>query len=100
MAVDKVVIKKQQTGLSRLLIDFVRRFHLLIFFVLIVGCLSAAVILINQTLTPAPDEDYTSSIQAGNIDQATLERVQSLHPSSQPAPTPALPPGRINAFAE
>lgn len=77
-----------------------RRFHLLIFFVLIVGCLSVAIILINQTLTKAPSESYTSSINAGSIDQATLERIQSLHPSSQPSAAPTLPPGRSNPFSE
>lgn len=95
-----VKIKKSQNALLRPLGDFLKRFHLIIFFVLVVGCLAGAVILINNTLTEAGTGDYTSSINAGAIDQATLERVQALHTSAQPASTPELPAGRINPFAE
>lgn len=92
--------KKSQVTFLKPLGVFFRRFHLLIFFVLIVGCLSVAVIMINQTLTVSSPDTYTSSIGAGSIDQATLERLQSLHPSSQPSPAPTLPSGRVNPFAE
>lgn len=79
---------------------FVRRFHLLIFFVIIVGCLAVAIALINQTLIEPATDTYTSNINAGSIDQATLERIQSLHTSNQPSSAPTLPSGRINPFAE
>jgi len=92
--------KKPQSNLLRPVGAFFRRFHFIIFFVFIVGCLAASVILINKTLTESSSQDYTSTINAGSIDQATLERIQSLHPSSQPGPAPELPSGRINPFAE
>ncbi len=92
--------KKSQNTFLKPLGAFFRRFHMLIFFVLMVGCLSVAVILLNETLTQPTPEDYTSSINAGSIDQATLERIQSLHTSDQPSPAPALPAGRVNPFAE
>jgi hypothetical protein len=95
-----VVIKKSQGALTRSFIAFLRRFHLLIFFVFIVACLSASVILINQTLTDSSAQEYTSRISAGTIDQPTLERVQSLHTSGQPAQPTPLPQGRVNPFAE
>ena len=94
------VIKKQQSALIRPLGVFFRRFHLLIFFVFIVGCLAASVILLNQTLTETSSQEYTSAINSGTIDQATLERIQSLHTSAEPTATPVLPEGRINPFAE
>lgn len=93
-------IKKPQSSLVRPLSAFIRQFHLLIFFVVIVACLSVAVVLINRTLTESTDETYTSSINAGSIDQATLKRIQSHHTSSKPSPTPALPSGRANPFSE
>jgi hypothetical protein len=93
-------IKKQQSSLIRPLSAFIRQFHLLIFFVAVVACLSVAVVLINQTLTESADETYTSSINAGSIDQATLKRIQSHHTSSEPRPAPALPSGRTNPFSE
>jgi len=93
-------IKKTQSSLVRPIAAFIRQFHLLIFFVVIVGCLSVAVVLINKTLTESADEAYTSSINAGTIDQSTLQKIKSLHTSSKPSPTPALPSGRVNPFSE
>ena len=90
---------KSKNTLLRPLGAFFRRFHMIIFFIIVVGCLAAAVLLINDTLTGSSDE-YTSGISAGSIDKATLERLQSLHPSSQPGPAPTLPAGRTNPFAE
>ena len=95
-----VVIKKQQSALVRPLGTFFRRFHLLIFFVFIVGCLAASVLLLNKTLTDTSSKEYTSTISSGTIDQATLERIQSLHTSNEPTAAPALPEGRTNPFAE
>ena len=66
----------------------------------VIGGLAAAVILINKTHAGTEDDGYVSPIQAGSIDQESLERIQTLHSTDQPSPTPALPGGRINAFAE
>ena len=92
--------KKSQNAFLKPVKAFFRRFHLLIFFVFVVGCMAASVILINQTLTESSLQDYNSTINAGSIDQATLERVQSLHSSSEPTAAPTLPAGRVNPFAE
>lgn len=92
--------KKPLGNFSKPIGAFFQRFHLLLFFILIVGCLAAAIILINKMLTEGSEGEYTSSIGAGTIDQATLERIQSLHPSSQPTEAPTLPAGRVNPFAE
>lgn len=79
---------------------FFRSFHLTIFFIFIVACLSGAVLVINNTVKDnSVDQDYTSSINAGSIDEATLNRLNSLH-SSQGATAPTLPEGRINPFGE
>lgn len=78
-----------------------KQFHLTIFFIFVVGALAWAVVLINQVLTTVPEDDsYVSPISAGSIDQATLERIQSLHTSSDPGTQPNLPSGRINPFGE
>jgi len=92
--------KKSQNAFVKASGVFFRRFHMIIFFVLLVGCLSVAVVLLNQTLSETASEDYSSSINAGSIDQATLERIQSLHTSDQPSPAPVMPAGRVNPFAE
>lgn len=95
----KTAIKKQPNSLIKPLSAFLHRFHFILFFVIIVASLAAAILLINKSLTETSDP-YTSSINAGTIDQSTLERIQSLHPSSQPSTTVELPQGRINPFAE
>ena len=92
--------KKAQSNPLKPLGNFIKRFHLILFFILVAGLVAAAVLLINNALTEPSQEQYTSSINAGSIDQATLERIQSLHSSSQPTAAPALPEGRINPFAE
>lgn len=80
--------------------NFLKQFHLLIFFIFTVGCLAVAVVLVNQILTESPsDESYTSTIGTGTIDKNTLNHIQSLHTSTT-APTPEVPQGRINPFAE
>lgn len=92
--------KKAQSNPFKPLGHFIQRFHLILFFILVSGLVAAAVLLINNALTEPSQEQYTSSINAGSIDQATLERIQSLHSSAQPTSAPALPEGRINPFAE
>lgn len=93
-------IKKNQVNFLKPIGDLFRRFHLLLFFILIVGCLSAAIVLINNTLTDTTDASgYTSSIHAGSIDEAALQQIQSLHKSSQPQ-TVQPPAGRTNPFGE
>jgi hypothetical protein len=78
-----------------------KRFHLTLFFVFIVACLMAAVLLINNTLKDtSTDSNYTSSIKAGSIDNETLNRLNALHTSTQPSTPPAFPPGRVNPIGE
>lgn len=78
-----------------------KRFHLTIFFVFIVACLAGAVVMINKILTESSDtSNYTSSINAGTIDESTLNRIQSLHTSDQAVELPALPSGRVNPLTE
>ena len=77
------------------------RFHMTIFIVFVVAGLAAAVILLNTLLTASSTSDgYTSPIDAGSVDQATLERIKELHSSSEMPANPALPSGRINPFGE
>lgn len=92
--------KKSHSTLLKPLGVFFRRFHLLIFFIVLAASVSVAIVMLNETLTDTTSGDYTSAINAGSIDQATLERIQSLHPSSQPNPAPQAPEGRLNPFAE
>jgi hypothetical protein len=78
-----------------------RRFHLTIFIVFIVACLGYAVISFSTLLgESSTDTSYTSPIDAGSIDQATLERINALHTSDDPIPAASTPAGRINPLSE
>ena len=96
----KVIIKGKQNHTKKYFMMFLRRFHLLLFFILVAGALSGAVILINQTLTETSSQAYTSTISAGSIDESTLTRIQSFHTSSNPVTTTPTSSGRANPFAE
>lgn len=78
------------------------RYHMTLFIVFIVAGLGAAVMFLNNILTTVTTaaDGYTSPIDAGSIDQATLERIQELHTSSESIPTATLPEGRVNPFGE
>lgn len=81
--------------------SILRRFHLTIFFVLMTAAVAGAVLLINTIISDTDSSDgYVSPISAGSIDQATLERVQSLHTSTENTPQLQLPAGRVNPFSE
>lgn len=77
------------------------RFHMTLFIVFITAGLSMAVLFLNNILTDTSSSDgYTSPIDAGSIDQATLERIKELHTSEEAVPDAAFPEGRVNPFGE
>ncbi len=79
----------------------IARFHLTLFIVFIVGGLSTAVLFLNSILTDtAGNDSYTSPINPGSIDHATLERINQLHTSDGALTPSTLPTGRINPFSE
>jgi len=95
------VIKSNSIDVLKPLKKLSKRFHLTLFFVLIVGGLSGAVLVINNTLKDnTTDPGYTSSINAGSIDQVTLDRLNTLHTSTQGTTAHTLPAGRINPVGE
>ena len=78
-----------------------RRYHLTIFIVFVAAGLGFAVFTFTELLgKTSTDSSYRSPISAGSIDQATLERIKSLHSSDEAAPILVQPAGRINPFSE
>lgn len=79
----------------------VKRFHLTIFFIFVIGCLAWAVLLINNILVDdTTGSDYIPQSNPGSIDQSTLDRIQELHTSKAAGNPSNLPGGRINPFGE
>ena len=93
---NKNVLTTKQRMLQQL-----ARMRVSLFIVLIVGGLGYAVILLSQMLEEASDvSGYTSPLQLQEIDQPTLDRIQSLHTSNENFEPSALPDNRINPFGE
>ncbi len=87
-------------SITRPLKRFFRRYHLILFFLVVSAGFAGGILYINQILTEtAVDDTYVSPISAGSIDEATLQRLGSLHTSDQ-IPVPAFPEGRLNPFGE
>lgn len=77
------------------------RMRISLFIVLVVGGLGYAVVLLSQMLEEASDvSGYTSPLRLQEIDQTTLDRIQSLHTSNENFDPPQLQNGRINPFSE
>lgn len=104
--------KKEASSLLKPIGKIFKKFHLLIFFVFIIACLSIAVITTNAIVT---GEDTASKSILGpnsgtatpgtgtsstSIDSATLQRIQSLKPSTEPSTYTPPQDIRNNPFAE
>ena len=102
MEKQRTKIKQKQNSIDLLkpLKKISKRFNLILFFIFVIGCLAGAILLINNTLQETSTDPYTSTIDAGNIDQVTLNRLNALHSSSQSTPAPTLPTGRTNPVNE
>lgn len=90
----------QLTTLIMPLARFIRR-HLVIFFIsLTLSALIYAVMSVNGVLQDTTASEETSATTySTNFDRTIILKIEALNRSSQ-APTVALPPGRINPFAE
>ena len=78
-----------------------KRYHLTLFIVFVTAGLAIAVLTFSNLLAQSSiDTTYTSPIEAGTIDQATLNRIKALHTSDEDAPAISLPSGRTNPFSE
>lgn len=89
------------TSLLKPVIPIFRKYHLTIFIVFVVAGLSFAVFTFTSLLGETSiDTTYTSPINAGTIDQTTLDRIKALHTSDEATPAMVTPPGRINPFSE
>ena len=88
-------------SLFRPIIHLFKHYHITIFIVFVVSGLGYAVFTFSNLLeASSTDSNYTSPIDAGSIDQATLQRIKALHTSDEATPAIVTPPGRINPFSE
>lgn len=83
------------------IIGFFRRFHLVIFVVVVVSLLSVAILLLSGVVNKASGIDsMPSGGTSSNFDQATMDRVRKLKTSDEPSEPLDLSQDRINPFSE
>lgn len=81
--------------------NLLRRFHLTLFILAVLGGLVAAVLLLTNILNDASlGAGYQSPINAGSLDQATLDRINGLHTSEEALPPAPTSSGRVSPFSE
>jgi hypothetical protein len=101
---NKRQLVRQQTNsfdLLKPLKKISKRFNLILFFVFVVGCSAGAILLINNTLKESTDSTVTTpTINSESIDQSTLDRLNSLHTSTQAPAAQPFPTGRVNPVGE
>lgn len=81
-------------------IDTFKRLNLIIFIVTIVGGLIFAVITLTNILQQPTSDSKKASSTSETLDQATVNRLNKLKPSSENLSTQSLPSGRLNPFTE
>jgi hypothetical protein len=78
-----------------------KKYSLTIFIVLMVGGLSAAVLLMSSALQKSSDTtNYIPAVGSPTFDQSTIKRVNQLHTSNEQLPNYTVPTGRTNPFTE
>lgn len=80
---------------------FFGRFHLVLYVIFVVGGLAVAVFLIYQIILQATDVSTVDTQPASTFDQATIEKLESLHSSSENIQPLNLPENqRVNPFVD
>lgn len=93
--------KKSNLNILAKLRLLLTRIRISLFIVVVVAGLLVAVVILSDMLEKASDTSgYTSPLKIQEIDQATMDRIQTLHNSNESFADPAIPSGRINPFAE
>lgn len=89
------------THLKRAFLDFISRFHVLIFAVVILGGLVACMILLNNVILQSGDAGgYTPSSTNTSFDQQTIDRIKQLHTATDQNTDTLDLSGRISPFVD
>lgn len=77
--------------------QFLHRFHVIIFTLVVVGALSVATFMLS-TVTTKQDQAMPAPEQT-TFDKSTMDKVRSLRKSSESSQTLTLPSGRTDPFS-
>ncbi|HET8884054.1 MAG TPA: hypothetical protein VFM68_01130 [Candidatus Saccharimonadales bacterium] len=94
MEISLITIKKT-------VVNFLRRYHVVLFSVIVLGGLVVAVFVLNTIITSSAENDnYIPTENSVSFDQETIERVNQLKSRDEAQQELDLSQGRINPFVE
>lgn len=80
---------------------FLKRFHVVIFVVIVFGSLAAAVLILSSIVQSSTDTSNQDPTRLNtSFDQDTINRIEELRTRDDNQGTAPLPDGRINPFVE
>jgi len=89
------------TNIKKAFVNFLHRFHVLIFSVVVLGGLAVVVFLLNSIIIRSGDSgSYTSAAGSSSFDQATIDRLNQLKTREETPPPLDFSEGRTNPFTE
>lgn len=89
------------TAVKQAFFKFLRRFHVIIFVLIVFGGLAIIVLMLNTIIVDSTNNDgYIPDTPNANFDQATIDRIEELKTRDQSDQPFTIPPGRSNPFAE
>ncbi len=86
--------------IKKAIAKFLRRFHVVIFVIVVLGGLAIIIFLLNSVIvTSTQANGYTPDINNSSFDKATIKKIENLQTTGQSNQL-TLPPGRTNPFVE
>lgn len=88
-------------AIQKSIVTFLKRFHVIVYVVLIAGLLMTAVLILYATVNSSgKDDSYVSPANNTQFDQETIDRINQLKARDKNDGTINLPAGRTNPFVE
>ncbi len=82
-------------------IAFLHRFHIVLFVVITIGSLAAAILLLSTIIASSSESNgYVSTSNNATFDQATIDQINQLKTNDQNASSALPQAGRTNPFVE
>lgn len=89
------------TSVKKFIFTILRRYHIILFVILVAGGLAVVVFMLNLIILKSSNPDgYTATSNNATFDQATIDRIKQLRTSGENDAPLDLGKGRTNPFVE
>lgn len=88
------------TAIKLKIISLLRRYHAILFVIIVVGGLIAIVLVLNDIVTGSTQQVPPASTPSSSFDKATIDRIDKLRTGDEAATPLDLSDGRTNPFVE